>query len=244
MTKNSKIDQAMVLAAGLGSRMRPLTDERPKPLVPLGGVTLIDRVFGRLKTQGVTKTVVNAHYRAAQIEAHMKGRAGVTVIYEPERLETGGGVLNALPEFGGNPFFVINSDAVWLDGPTPTLSRLAALWDGETMDALLLMHRMTLLRSESGIGDYFLSPLGVARRRLGAEVAPYLFAGVQILHPRLFEDCAPGAFSLNRLYDAAQKADRLYGMVHDGEWYHVGTPTELRIAEYSIAHEELPVNTR
>ncbi|MFT6580274.1 MAG: nucleotidyltransferase family protein [Alphaproteobacteria bacterium] len=239
-----KINQAMVLAAGLGTRMRPLTDDRPKPLVSLNGITLLDRVLDHLKTQGVTKIVVNTHYRAAQIEAHISDRAEIVVSREPERLETGGGVLNALAEFGDNPFFVVNSDAVWLDGPTPTLARMARLWDGEAMDSLLLMHRMTLLLGESGIGDYFLSPLGEARRRAGADVAPYLFAGVQILHPRLFAGRAPGAFSLNQLYDKAQDATRLYGMVHDGEWYHVGTPSELRIAEHCIAHGDSFVNTR
>jgi N-acetyl-alpha-D-muramate 1-phosphate uridylyltransferase len=239
-----KINQAMVLAAGLGTRMRPLTDDRPKPLVSLNGMTLLDRVLDHLKSQGVTKTVVNTHYRAAQIEAHIGDRAGIVVSREPERLETGGGVLNALAEFGDSPFFVINSDAVWLDGPSPTLARMARLWNDEEMDALLLMHRMTLLLGESGIGDYFLSPLGDARRRAGMEVAPYLFAGVQILHPRLFDGRAPGSFSLNQLYDKAQDGARLYGMVHDGEWYHVGTPRELRIAEHCIAHGDSFVNTR
>jgi N-acetyl-alpha-D-muramate 1-phosphate uridylyltransferase len=239
-----KITRAMVLAAGMGTRMQPLTNKIPKPLVPLNGVTLLDRVLAHLSANGVTRIVVNAHFKADQIDAHLKGRDDIVLSREADRLETGGGVFNALANFEGEPFYVINSDAVWLDGPSPTLSRMARLWDDDTMDALLLMQRMTNLIGGSGMGDYFLNPLGVARRRSGSEVSPYLFAGVQVLHPRLFDGCAPGAFSLNVLYDKAQEADRLYGLVHDGEWYHVGTPEELRAASDDIAHGNVSVNSR
>ncbi|MBT5666555.1 MAG: nucleotidyltransferase family protein [Rhodospirillaceae bacterium] len=239
-----KITKAMVLAAGLGTRMHPLTTDIPKPLVPLNGVTLIDRVLTHLSANGVTRVVVNTHFKADKIDAHLKGRDDIVLSRETDRLETGGGVLNALANFEDEPFYVINSDAVWLDGPSPTLSRIAGLWDDDAMDALLLMQRMTNIIGGSGMGDYFLTPLGEAKRRRGSEVAPYLFAGVQILHPRLFEGCAPGAFSLNVLYDRAQAAGRLYGVVHDGEWYHVGTPEELRAASDDIAHGNVSVNSR
>ncbi|MBT5107231.1 MAG: nucleotidyltransferase family protein, partial [Rhodospirillaceae bacterium] len=185
-----KITKAMVLAAGLGTRMHPLTTDIPKPLVPLNGVTLIDRVLTHLSANGVTRVVVNTHFKADKIDAHLKGRDDIVLSRETDRLETGGGVLNALANFEDEPFYVINSDAVWLDGPSPTLSRIAGLWDDDAMDALLLMQRMTNIIGGSGMGDYFLTPLGEAKRRRGSEVAPYLFAGVQILHPRLFEGCA------------------------------------------------------
>ena len=239
-----EITKAMVLAAGLGTRMQPLTNDIPKPLVSLNDETLIDRVLAHLTANGVTRIVVNTHFKADQIDAHLQGRDDIVLSRETDRLETGGGVFNALMNFEDEPFYVINSDAVWLDGPSPTLSRMARLWDDTAMDALLLMQRMTNIIGESGMGDYFLTPLGEARRRSGSEVAPYLFAGVQILHPRLFESCAPGAFSLNVLYDQAQAAERLYGVVHDGEWYHVGTPDELRAAGEDIAQGNVSVNSR
>jgi MurNAc alpha-1-phosphate uridylyltransferase len=246
---NTYIKKAMVLAAGLGTRMQPLTDDIPKPLVVLNGVTLIDRVLSHLTANGATKIVVNTFYKADQIDAHLQDRDDIVLSREAERLETGGGVFNALAQFGDEPFFVINSDAVWIDGPSPALLRLMKLWDNENMDALLLMQPMTNVVGVAGMGDYFMSSPGVARRRSEGEVAPYLFAGVQILHPRLFDSLthdarSTGAFSLNVLYDQAQAAGHLYGMVHDGEWYHVGTPEELRIAGDDIAHGNVSVNSR
>jgi MurNAc alpha-1-phosphate uridylyltransferase len=225
------IDTAMVLAAGFGVRMRPLTDDRPKPMVVLAGRTLLDRALERLARAGVRQTVVNTHYLADVIRRHLDGRAGIVISHEAEILETGGGVRRALPLLGDRPFFVVNSDAVWLDGPVPALSRLAAAWDEARMDALLLLQPVGAAIGYAGPGDYHLDALGTLRRRATNETAPYLFAGVQILHPRLFRDAPEGPFSLNRLYDAAQAAGRLHGIVHDAEWFHVGTPEDLARTE-------------
>jgi len=238
------ITSAMVLAAGLGTRMRPLTDDRPKPLIALAGRTLIDRVLDHLQAAGVTRIVVNIHYKGEMIAAHLAGRPGIVLSPEETRLETGGGVRNALPHLGDGPFFVVNSDAVWLDGPSPILARMMRCWDDASMNALLLLQRTAAIRGDVGQGDYFLDSEGRARRRQESRVAPYLFAGVQILHPRLFADAPDGAFSLNLLYDRAEAAGRLHGLVHDGEWYHVGTPAQRQFAEYNITHGNVSVNSR
>ena len=240
----NEITTAMVLAAGLGTRMQPLTDTRPKPLIPLAGRTLIDRVLDHLENAGVSRIVVNTHYKAEMLERHLAERADIDLSPEPDLLETGGGVKNALPRLGAEAFFVVNSDAVWLDGPTPALQRMAQVWNGETMDALLLFQRTVAVRGPAGRGDFFLDSDGYARRRRERAIAPYLFAGVQILHPRLFKDAPDGAFSLNLLYDRAEEAERLRGIVHDGEWYHVGTPEQREIAEYEIIHGNDSVNSR
>lgn len=221
---------AMVLTAGLGTRMRPLTDRLPKPLIEVAGRSMLDRVLDLLADAGVRRCVVNLHYKGEMIRRHLARRPPPPeTIYseEAERLETGGGVARALPLLGVEPFFVCNGDTVILNGATPALGRLAAAWDGERMDALLLMQRTASAYGYDGVGDFFLDPVGVPRRRREREVAPLLFAGVQILHPRLFEDAPSGAFSLNRLFDRALSSGRLYGIVHDGAWYHVGTPEAL-----------------
>lgn len=229
-------DTAMVLAAGLGLRMRPITEHIPKPLVRIAERTLLDRALDHLEAVGVARAVVNAHYRADQIVEHLKERTcpKVEVSIEDELLETGGGVAKALPKLGES-FYVVNSDIMWLDGKVPALIRLARAWDPERMDALLLMQRTATAVGYEGIGDYVLDPLGLPRRRKEREVAPFLFAGVQILHRRLFEGAPEGRFSLNVLYDKAEKAKRLHAIVHDGEWYHVGTPEALGITERLLA---------
>ena len=226
-------ETAMVLAAGFGKRMRPLTNEVPKPLIPVQGRTLIDRVFDRLHAGGVRRAVVNVHYFGEQIEAHLAGLSRLTVQFsrETDLLETGGGVLKALPLLGSEPFLVVNADVLWLDGVRPMLHRLAEAWNGDHMDALLLMQNTASACGYDGIGDYFLDPWGVAKRRKENQIAPFLFAGVQILHPRLFDDAPDGPFSLNVLYDRAQEAGRLYGLPHDGLFFHVGDPAGLREAE-------------
>jgi MurNAc alpha-1-phosphate uridylyltransferase len=226
---------AMILAAGRGTRMRHLSAKRPKPLVVLAGRPLIDRVLDHLRAAGITRIIVNTHHKGAMIAAHLDGQPDIILSPETELLETGGGVANALPLLGDAPFFVVNCDAVWLDGPSPALRRLRDIWDSGSMDALLLMQRMTAVSSAAGRGDYFLDPLGRASRRTGHAVSPYLFAGIQILHPRLFDGAPGGAFSLNHLYDRAEAAGRLWGMVHDGAWYHVGTPEQRQQAEADIA---------
>ncbi len=230
---------AMVLAAGLGLRMRPLTLHLPKPLIPVAGRTMLDRVLDHLEAVGTCECVVNTHWLGAAIHRHLAGRPHVAFSDEPDLLETGGGVLRALPLLGADPFFVCNADIVWTDGPSPALGRLAKAWDGSKMDALLLLQRTIGAFGYDGPGDFFLDGAGRATRRRQGEVSPTLFAGVQILHPRLFAESAPGKFSLNRLYDAAEAAGRLYAIVHDGAWYHIGTPDALAAAEALIRADDL-----
>lgn len=227
------LTHGMVLAAGLGTRMRPLTEDRPKPLLPLDGRTLLDHALDRLDAAGVTEAVVNAHWHADQVAEAVarRTRPRVHLQREEELLETGGGLRRALPRLGGGPFAAVNGDAFWLDGPTPALTRLAAAFDPEQMDALLLLVRTAQVQSEVGRGDFLLDPLGRARRPKEREIAPYMYGGVQILSPTLFADVPEGPFGLNLLYDRAIEAGRLYGLVHDGVWFHLSTPRDLERAE-------------
>jgi MurNAc alpha-1-phosphate uridylyltransferase len=224
---------AMLLAAGKGERMRPLTEDRPKPLIEVAGRTLIDHALDRLVEAGIGRVVVNSHYRADQLEAHLAGRDDIEIAISREEtlLDTGGGVRNALALLGEGPFLVANTDILWLDGPENTLACLAAAWRDEAMDALLLMHEMVRAGQFEGKGDFMLDAAGIARRRAWYEVAPFLFSGVQILHSRLFEAAPEAVFSLNRLFDDAEQAARFHGMVHDGLWLHVGTPEGLAVAD-------------
>jgi MurNAc alpha-1-phosphate uridylyltransferase len=219
---------AMVLAAGLGTRLRPLTDGLPKPLVEVAGQPLICHALDRLAADRVEHAVINLHYKPAMIEAALAGRQRPRIEFsrEAELLETGGGVKRALPLLGES-FFVVNSDVFWLDGFTTALSRLARFFDGKRMDAALLMQRTVSAVGYDGIGDYFLDPLGTPRRRGEREVAPFIFAGIQLLHRRLFDGVDDSAFSLKRLYDRAEDAGRLGAIIHDGEWFHIGTPVGL-----------------
>jgi len=237
---------AMVLAAGLGKRMRPLTDTLPKPLVPVAGRTLIDRVLDRLEDAGIERVVVNLHHFRPTLEAHLRQRPEPRLQFKPEAelLETGGGVKNALDILGPDPFFALNADVLWLDGKESTLRRLGAAWNDATMDALLLLQRTTTAFGYEGHGDYFCDPLGRLRRRRGNEIPPYIFAGIQILHPRLFAGAPDGAFSLNRLYDKAQEEGRLWGLVHDGSWFHVGTPEGLVETEAELGVAPAPPSAR
>jgi len=233
---------AMVLAAGLGKRLRPVTDHRPKPLVEVAGKSLLDHALDRLATAGVGRVVVNLHYRGEMIAAHLAARTNprIALSREDTLLETGGGVKHALCLLG-DVFFVVNGDVLWLDGLTSALSRLARTFRAEEMDALLLLQRTISAIGYEGIGDYFLDPLGRPRRRGEREVAPYIFAGIQILHRRIFCSIDDTVFSLKRLYDRAEDAGRLAAIVHDGEWFHVGTPegldaTRERLAELRAEH--------
>jgi N-acetyl-alpha-D-muramate 1-phosphate uridylyltransferase len=220
---------AMVLAAGLGTRLRPVTETIPKPLVEINGRTLLDHAIDRLVLVGVERVVVNIHYKAAMVCAQLARRHNhprIEISEEAELLDTGGGVARALPlldEF----FFVVNGDVFWLDGKDHALLRLADAFDPEQTDAVLLLQRTATAVGYEGSGDYFLNPLGKPRRRREREVAPYLFAGLQLLHRRLFEGAPDGIFSLVRLFDRAERAGRLHAIVHDGEWYHIGTPEAL-----------------
>jgi MurNAc alpha-1-phosphate uridylyltransferase len=221
------ISHAMVLAAGLGLRMRPITLHTPKPLVAVAGRTMLDRALDHMDRAGVRHLVVNTHWLADRVRDHLAARPDITLSHEDELLETGGGVAKALPHLGEDAFFVANSDIIWTDGATPALARLAEAWIDGSMDALLLLQPVENAVGYESKGDFFLGTDGRPVRRGNAESAPFLFSGVQILHPRLFAGAPSGKFSLNILYDKALAAGRLFALVHDGAWYHVGTPDAL-----------------
>ena len=228
---------AMVLAAGLGTRMRPLTDTKPKPLVPVAGKPLLDHVLDRLADAGVERAVVNVHYLAEQIIAHTKSRTTPRVTISDERgllLGTGGGVVKALPELGAAPFFHINSDTIWIDGVRPNLTRLAAAFDAASMDALLLLAPTSGSVGYDGRGDFAMNPDGRLNRRGEREVAPFVYAGAAILSPAMFKGAPQGEFSLTDLFGRAQNAGRLHGLRLEGLWMHVGTPGAVGDAEQAI----------
>ena len=228
---------AMVLAAGFGVRMRPLTDHRPKPLVEVAGKALIDHVLDRLAEVGVARAVVNVHYLAEQIEQHLATRTRPRIVISDERgelLDTGGGVVKALPLLGDAPFFHVNSDTLWIEGVTSNLGRLAARFDAAEMDALLLLAPTTGSVGYDGRGDFAMGPGGRLARRGEREVVPFVYAGVAILTPALFAEAPQGAFSLTRLFDRAAEAGRLHGLRLDGTWMHVGSPDAIAAAEAAI----------
>ena len=231
---------AMVLAAGLGLRMRPLTQICPKPLLEVGGKTMLDQALDRLQSAGVAAVTVNTHWLPHKIEDHLANRKGlkINISREEELLETGGGILKALPFLGDQAFYVVNADVVWRDASIPALHRLARVWDDKKMDALLMLTATVRATGYGGDGDFMMDSLGELTRRPERQIAPYVFTGVQILHPRLFRDAPSGSFSINRLYDRALEAGRLYGIAHDGDWYHVGTPDAIDIADAEILEKE------
>ena len=230
-------DTAMVMAAGLGKRMRPLTATQPKPLVRVGGKPLIDHTLDRLAEAGVAKAVVNVHYLADALEAHLAKRTVPAVTVSDERallLETGGGMIKAqalLPD----PFFCLNSDNVWLDGPCDVFAELSRGWDPAKMDALLLMVRHHQAHSYDGMGDFHLDPLGRVSRRRPGRVAPYIYTGIQLVSHRLLRDAPEGPFSTNVLWSRAIAEGRLYGLVHTGHWFEVGTPAAIAPTESWLA---------
>jgi hypothetical protein len=237
-TANSSVpSRAMVLAAGFGTRLRPLTDTVPKPMVKVAGKPMIDTVIDRLAAIGVAEIVVNTHHLAEVIESHLKTRPQPRIAFSREQdiLETGGGIKKALPLLGDRPFYVVNGKIIWLNGKVDALIRLAESWDDTRMDGLLLLQPTVSAVGYSGPGDFHIDQLGRVRRRRECEVAPFVYAGIQILHPRLFEGAPDGAFSLNVLYDRAIESERLYGLRHDGEWFHVSTPQQLAEVEARIA---------
>jgi MurNAc alpha-1-phosphate uridylyltransferase len=226
----------MILAAGRGERMRPLTDTTPKPLIPVRGRSMLDRSMDRLQAHGVRNLVINVHHLGGQIAAHV-GAGSAHIVREDSLLETGGSVKNALPLLGQEPFYVLNGDGLWTDGPVPMLKRLETAWEPTRMDALLLLHPIdrAIGREASDKGDYFLDDNGKARHRGAEPTAPYLFASVSICDSRLFRNAPDGPFSLVKLWHRAQAAGHLYGLVHDGRWFHVGTPQALAEAEQVLA---------
>jgi N-acetyl-alpha-D-muramate 1-phosphate uridylyltransferase len=224
---------AMVLAAGLATRMRPLTERTAKPLLTLGGRTLLDHALDHLVDAGVEAVAVNAHWYADAVAAHLADRLSpprTVLLREEKLLETGGGVRAALAVLGGDPFFVVNGDAFWLNGPISALLRLAAVFD-DSVDGVLLVQRTSQVHADVGFGDFALDKWGTPRRRREREVVPYIYAGVQLIHPRLLHEMPPGAFSMNRAWDIALAAGRLRAVVHDGLWFHLSTPPDLAEAE-------------
>jgi len=233
---------AMVLAAGLGERMRPLTLRMPKPLVTLAGRALLDHVLDRLAASGVKTAVVNIHYFPDQLEAHLDARAGrpPETIISDERgvlLNTGGGTKKALPLLGPGPFFIHNADSVWSEVAVPALTRMLRKWDPAAMDCLLLLAPVATSIGYAARGDFTMSQDGRLARRGADEVVPFAFAGVSLCDDRLFRDCPEGKFSLNLLWDRALAAGRLYGIRLDGYWMHVGTPEALAEAEAAFERE-------
>jgi N-acetyl-alpha-D-muramate 1-phosphate uridylyltransferase len=230
-------DHAMVLAAGLGTRMRPVTDAMPKPLVPVAGKPLLDHVLDKLADAGVGDAVVNVHYFAEQIEQHLAGRRAPRITISDERsqlLNTGGGVRAALAFLGSAPFFLLNSDTLWIDGVDGNLNRLARAFDPARMDALLLLAPTATSVGYVGRGDFAMDPAGMLRRRREREVVPFVYAGAAVLAPAMFADSPAGPFSLNLLFDRAIEAGRLCGLRLDGVWMHVGTPEAIMAAEAAI----------
>ncbi|MGF7158660.1 MurNAc alpha-1-phosphate uridylyltransferase [Rhodoligotrophos appendicifer] len=231
------VTNAMVLAAGMGQRMRPLTNDRPKPLVPVLGRPLLEHVLQRLVEDGITTAVINVHYLAEQIERYVEDISRPKIIISDERsmlLDTGGGTARALPLLGDGPFAVVNSDSAWIEGAKPALQRLREHWRDEEMDCLMLLASTVTSIGYDGAGDFTMDPSGRLVRRAQGEVAPFAFAGVYIVHPRLFRDAPDGAFSMNVLWDRAIEAGRLFGLRHDGVWLHVGTPQGLILAEQAL----------
>jgi N-acetyl-alpha-D-muramate 1-phosphate uridylyltransferase len=237
MTSAKRPTSAFVLAAGKGERMRPLTATIPKPLVPLGGKPLIDHVLDRLSAAGIKKAIVNVHYLADKLEAHLAQRTSPKIVISDERkelLDTGGGAVKALPKLGRDPFIIHNSDSVWIEGLGTNLERLLDAWDGKTMDSLMLLAPLAASIGYEGLGDFQMDSTGRLTRQSGPKMAPFVFAGVSIAHPRLFEGAPEGAFSLNKLWNQAMDKERLYGLRLEGIWMHVGTPQALAEAEAAL----------
>ena len=233
----SNVKTAMLLAAGLGTRMKPLTDKVPKPLIEVGGRTLIDRVLDKLVAQGVTRAVVNVHYLAELLIAHLKQRKDIEIVISDERavlLETGGGLVKAAPLIDCDPFLAVNSDNLWVDGPADTLKLLASQWDEKKMDALLLLVPQARAQNHRGQGDFHMDRTGRLRRRARSHVAPFVFTGVQMLSKRLLVGAPEGPFSTNILWDRAIAEGRCFGAVHQGLWFDVGTPQSIRTTEAAL----------
>lgn len=229
-------DTAMILAAGLGKRMRPLTASQPKPLVRVGGKALIDHALDRLAEAGVARAVVNVHYLADALEAHVLARRAPQVSVSDERallLETGGGMAKALPRLP-DPFFALNADNIWLDGPKSAFHDLSSRWDPDAMDALLLVVPHARATNFSGPGDFHMDPLGRLSRRLDGRIAPFIYTGIQLVSHRLMRDAPDGPFGTMQLWERAIKEGRLYGLSFTGLWFEVGTPQAIRPTEAAL----------
>jgi len=233
------IRTAMVLAAGLGKRMRPLTATRPKPLVEVAGKPLLDHVLDRLRAVGIKRAVVNTHYLADAVAAHLKDEAqDLEILISDETrelLETGGGVTKALPLIEDETFLIVNSDNLWVDGPIDAIRLLEERWDEKEMDALLLVVPLASAHCHNGTGDFRMDALGHLTRRAPGKPAPFVYTGVQIVSRRLFQDAPDGAFSMNVLWNRAIAENRVFGLVHEGLWFDVGTPPAIAKTETILA---------
>ena len=237
------IKQARRLAAGFGTRMRPLTERTAKPLLPLGVRTLLDHALDRLGAMGVARVVVNTHWQGELVQRHLNRRqTGPEIVLRPEAalLDTGGAVSAALAAgaLADAPFYIVNGDSFWLDGPSPTLQRLGHAFDPAAIDALLLVHRTFQVHGDAGRGDFSVDPWGGLRRRREREVAPYLYAGLQLVTPALFADAPAAPFSVNVLWDRAIGSGRIKALVHDGLWFHLSRPQDLSDAEVALHANE------
>ena len=231
---------AMLMAAGLGKRMRPLTATRPKPLVRVAGRPLLDHALDKLEASGIERTIINVHYLPDTIIAHVKARKSpMEILISDERdklLETGGGLMKAAPLLGNQPFICANSDNLWIDGPESSITMLSRLWDDEKMDALLLMIPHAHASCHGGPGDFHMMPDGQLSRRKASHIAPFVFTGVQIMSPRLLRDPPADAFSTNIFWNRAIEQGRLYGAVHKGLWFDVGTPQAIPAVESALGY--------
>tara|TARA_R110002110_G_scaffold18250_1_gene76847 strand:- start:356 stop:1051 length:696 start_codon:yes stop_codon:yes gene_type:complete len=229
----------MIMAAGLGTRMRPLTDDRPKPLVEVAGKAMIDHCFDKLGEAGITRAVVNVHYLAEMMEAHLAALPHpISIRISDERallMETGGGLVQAETMIPESPFFCINSDNLWTDGPVNSLHQLAAAWDEQRMDALLLLVPRTMAQNYRGTGDFHLDAEQRISRKLPGQEAPLIYSGIQLLSKRLLRDPPEGPFSTNILWERAIGEGRLFGSVHQGEWFEVGSPEAIAPTEAALA---------
>jgi N-acetyl-alpha-D-muramate 1-phosphate uridylyltransferase len=230
-------DKAMVFAAGLGTRMRPLTDTLPKPLIKVAGKALIDHTLDRCKSAGIATAIVNVHYKAKMIAAHLAARQAPRIILSDESdrlLGQGGGIAKALPLVGERPFFIANTDAFWIEGPADNLRRLANTWNPEKMDILLLVAAAVTSIGADASGDFHFAQDGQLKRRAEREIAPFVYTGFGIIKPGLFAGKAIEAFPLSPFFSAAADHGRLYGQRLDGLWFHVGTPEALARAEQEL----------
>ena len=235
-----KVGTAMIMAAGLGKRMRPLTESRPKPLVEVAGKAMIDHCFEKLVEAGIVKAVVNVHYLADMMEAHLAALPyPVDVRVSDERaqlLETGGGLVQAEPLIEEDHFYCINSDNLWSDRTTNSLLRLAETWDEERMDALLLLVPREAAHNYKGEGDFHLDDEQRISRRLPGQQAPLIYSGIQLISKRLLRDAPSGPFSTNIFWERAIGEGRLFGLVHEGEWFEVGSPQAIAPTEAALAN--------
>lgn len=229
--------KAFILAAGFGTRMRPLTDHIPKPMVEIAGRSLIYRILDKLTAAGVREVIVNTHYHADVLQRHLEvypqQNFKIHISHEPQILETGGGVVKALPFFGQEPFYVIAGDAFWTDGKVPALVRLAQHWDERRMDILTLMEPLSRMKLTQGVGDYDLLPDGHVRRSKD-KTGQMMWTNIRINHPRLYTGAPSGAFSFLPLMDEAEQRGRFFALEHDGLWHHISTPADRDAVEASL----------